>query len=156
MPRLAPASDSPQPVSPQPVRVVLDTQVVLDWLVFGDPSTAALVGAIQSGALQWVSEDGALAELRYVVGQATLARYAPDRAAIDAAVLSHCQRLPTAAAAPPGLICRDPDDQRFIDLALASGARWLFSRDRAVLALAKRARLRGLTIMRPAQWSGFV
>ncbi|MFT7776961.1 putative toxin-antitoxin system toxin component, PIN family [Roseateles sp.] len=51
------------------------------------------------------------------------------------------------------LVCRDPDDQKFIDLALAARARWLISRDKAVLALAKRARLRGLAILTPERWS---
>jgi len=58
------------------------------------------------------------------------------------------------AASPPAvrLICRDPDDQKFIDLAISQGAQWLFSRDRAVLALAKRARAQGLIIMSPDSW----
>jgi len=51
------------------------------------------------------------------------------------------------------LRCTDRDDQMFIDLALACGARWLLSRDRAVLKLGKRARLLGLDILTPAVWA---
>ena len=49
--------------------------------------------------------------------------------------------------------CTDPDDQTFIDLALSRGAQWLLSRDRAVLKLAKRARVLGLHILTPAAWA---
>jgi len=48
--------------------------------------------------------------------------------------------------------CNDPDDQKFVDLALAYGARWLLSRDRAVLKLAKRCRTLGLQVLTPEQW----
>jgi len=34
--------------------------------------------------------------------------------------------------------CRDRDDQKFLELAHASGAEWLVSKDRAVLKLARR------------------
>ena len=40
--------------------------------------------------------------------------------------------------------CADPDDQKFLQLALASGARWLVSRDGDVLALGRRTRRDGL------------
>jgi predicted nucleic acid-binding protein len=42
---------------------------------------------------------------------------------------------------PPrcSLRCKDPDDQVFIDLAVHVGARWLFSKDAALLKLARRA-----------------
>ncbi|MBX3622048.1 MAG: PIN domain-containing protein [Rhizobacter sp.] len=50
------------------------------------------------------------------------------------------------------LRCTDPDDQKFIDLAVAN-ARWLVSRDRAVLKLARRAALFGLQVVSPDRWT---
>ena len=41
----------------------------------------------------------------------------------------------------------------FIDLALAAGVQWLFTRDRALLRLARKARERGVIVLRPADWS---
>jgi len=137
--------------TPAPV-VVLDTQVILDWLVFDDPAIEPLRLAIEARTVTWVAEAGGLAELRFVVGRDELARYNPDCARVEAALADHCRLLPTPAESLNGLICRDPDDQRFIDLALYCKATWLFSRDRAVLSLAKRARALGLTIVRPAEW----
>jgi predicted nucleic acid-binding protein len=51
------------------------------------------------------------------------------------------------------LHCADPDDQMFVDLAHAAGARWLVSRDRAVLRLARRAAAFGIAIAAPEGWS---
>jgi predicted nucleic acid-binding protein len=47
--------------------------------------------------------------------------------------------------------CRDRDDQKFLELAHASRAAWLVSKDRAVLKLARRtARDFGFRIAQPA------
>jgi predicted nucleic acid-binding protein len=133
-------------------RLVLDTQVILDWLLFRDPSTARLAAFVQEGRADWIAEAGGLQEFRYVLGQSALARYEPDFAHIEAGLGRLCRVLPTPTQGQHRLICRDPDDQRFIDLALDAGATWLLSRDRAVLALAKRARAAGLLILPPSRW----
>ncbi len=131
--------------------VVIDTQVVMDWLVFHDPRVTALVDAVAAGRLRWLVAPAMRDEIRHVLGRGVAARYSPDLAAIEAAFDTHALAVDTAPAQPLAgrLVCRDPDDQKFIDLALAAGARWLISRDKAVLALAKRARPRGLLIVKP-------
>lgn len=134
---------------------VLDSQVVFDWLVFRRPSVQTLAVAVTSGRLRWLASPALRDELAHVLGRGVLARYAPDEAAIWAAWDRWAQ--PCAPAAAPGaaarLRCRDPDDQKFIDLALAAQAVWLLSRDRAVLALARRARPLGLQILTPEAWA---
>ena len=50
------------------------------------------------------------------------------------------------------LVCRDPADQMFIDLALGCPPCWLVSRDKALLALRRRATARGVVIAPPALW----
>ena len=50
------------------------------------------------------------------------------------------------------LRCTDPDDQKFVDLALALAPACLISRDRAVLKLARRAALRAVLIRPPAHY----
>ena len=51
------------------------------------------------------------------------------------------------------LVCRDPTDQIFIDLALAHGPALLLTRDRALLALRRRAAARGVTVVTPSLWA---
>jgi putative PIN family toxin of toxin-antitoxin system len=136
------------------VSIVLDTNVALDWLVFDDPSTRRLAQAITSGRLWWWSTAGMRAELAHMLVHPDLARWRPDS---PAALAQFDGWSHLAAQVPeqrhPTLHCRDGDDQIFIDLAIASRARWLLSRDRAVLALAKAARAFGVEIMTPAKWN---
>lgn len=138
-----------------PLRVVLDTNVVLDLLVFGDARARPLHAALQAGRLQALISEATQFELTDVLGRPFLAPWGIPADQVLAALRDWSQ--PVAAAdtrpAPPAPRCRDADDQKFIDLALAAGARWLFSHDRALLALAKRARLRGLDILTPQAWA---
>jgi predicted nucleic acid-binding protein len=68
-------------------------------------------------------------------------------------LVSICGDHASPPSAAPLRRCRDADDQKFLDLAFALGARWLFSRDRALLELAKSASTLGLEILTPAMWS---
>lgn len=135
--------------------IVIDTQVIMDWLVFNDPRVQALAAAVSAGCLQWLATSAMRDEIRHVLGRGVAASYAPDLAYIEAQFDLHALTVDAAGPQPLAgrLVCRDPDDQKFIDLALASGARWLVSRDKAVLALAKRARPHGLAIVTPQGWS---
>lgn len=127
----------------------------MDWLVFNDARVQPLVAALTSGGLRWLVAQAMRDEIRHVLGRGVAASYSPDLALIEATFDAHAQLVEPAPPQPLAgrLVCRDPDDQKFIDLALARGARWLVSRDKAVLALAKRARLRGLLIVKPEAWS---
>ncbi|MDP1902524.1 MAG: PIN domain-containing protein [Rubrivivax sp.] len=135
-----------------PPWVVLDTNTVLDWLVFRDSALVALAEAVTTGAVRWLACERMRQELGRVLGYPGLARWNPDRER----VLASFDALTCLTAAPPTapspLRCTDPDDQVFIDLALAHGAKWLVSHDRAVLKLARRARPQGLWIIKPCDW----
>lgn len=131
---------------------VIDTNVVLDWLVFRDPGCNALAAAVEAGTLHWLLTPAMKQEYERVFRRSTFARW--HRRSIDA--VSRWARM----AAPPcwrgtdrQLRCSDPDDQKFIDLALASNARWLFTRDKALLRMARRAALRGSGVLTPAAWA---
>ena len=130
-------------------RAVLDTNVVLDWLVFRNPRTWALGQSLESGTLRWLSCEPMRAELARMLGSRSLAAWNPD---IDAVISTH-DRLATLHETPsPALVrlrCTDPDDQIFIDLALAQRADWLWTHDRALLKLARRAALHGTRILAP-------
>lgn len=132
---------------------VLDTQVVLDWLVFADAAAAPLAAAVQCGALRWIATDVMHAELMHVLGRGRLRSARPiDADAMSRRFLRWSERRDAAPAALPALRCRDADDQMFIDLAVAASARWLFTRDRALLDLRRPARAHGVTVLRPIDW----
>lgn len=130
-------------------RAVLDTNVVLDWLVFRNPRVHSLATALETGALVWLSCAPMRTELAHMLASQRLARWAPDAAL----VLATHDRLATVIEppAPSGARwrCSDPDDQVFLDLALAQQAEWLWTHDRALLKLARKAALLGLKIRKP-------
>ena len=144
----------PEPETPSPI-VVLDTNVVLDWLVFRNPECAAVGAAVVAGTVRWTATVAMRAELAHVLGRGHLDAWAPDLAGLWAHWDRHCEEVPAPhPAGPPGrLRCSDPDDQKFIDLALACGARWLLSRDRAVLKLARRLAERRIAVLPPGRWA---
>ena len=135
--------------------VVLDSNVVLDWLVFRNPECAALAGALVVGSLRWVATEAMRNELAHVLSRGHLAAWLPDLATIWTHWDRHCTEMPEPAPhGPPGrLRCSDSDDQKFIDLAIACRARWLVSRDRALLKLARRLRDHGIEVLAPDRWA---
>jgi putative PIN family toxin of toxin-antitoxin system len=138
------------PLTLRPPLVVMDTNVVLDWLLFKEPSVVALGTAVADGRVAWVATASMRDELAHVLGRGLAAVRQANVAAILAQWDARVVLRPDAVA--HRLACTDPDDQKFIDLALASRARWLVSRDRAVLKLARRATQLGLTIIGPSAW----
>lgn len=143
-------TDSPeQPTTPMPPsRVVLDTNAVLDWLVFRDPRSAGFASAITQGRLAWLASARMRREFEVVLARPELARWQPDAAAAGACWDRHADIVEHEPPQGP-LRCRDPDDQVFIDLALHGRCAWLITRDRALLALRRAALGRGLRVAAP-------
>ncbi|MDR6534911.1 putative toxin-antitoxin system toxin component, PIN family [Variovorax soli] len=119
------------------MRIVIDTNIALDLLVFDDPGCAALLAALDLGELQWIATAAMREELarvlRYPLVAARLARNGRDVALVLAAFDRRVLPVDEAPARAPCL-CRDPDDQVFVDLAVAQRAR-LLSKDRALLEM---------------------
>jgi putative PIN family toxin of toxin-antitoxin system len=133
---------------------VLDTNVVLDWLVFRNAACQRLAAAIQAGQLRWLASNRLRDELSHVLQRGTVDAWLPNLPELWDEWHRHVQSvedIPPSGAALR-IQCSDVDDQKFINLALAHKARWLISRDRAVLKLAKRARAQGLLIVTPGNW----
>jgi predicted nucleic acid-binding protein len=134
--------------------IVLDTNVVLDWFVFGNPGVHPVVRAVESGSVRWLACPQMRAELVHVLDHAVLG----GRRVRAEQVLTFVDELAQIASLPDALPiqrmrCTDASDQMFIDLAVSHRARWLLSRDRAVLKLARRAAKQGLLIMPPEAWA---
>jgi uncharacterized protein len=144
-------SSCEQSLTPAPL-VVLDTNVVLDWLLFADPGVRALAAAIKQGRLRWIATAAMRGEFAHVLGRGLAAAHGTDAGRFDLTWEQFCVEHPPAPPAAAPLRCTDANDQKFLDLALAVGARWLISRDRALLKLRAKAAARGLAIVAPSQW----
>lgn len=130
---------------------VLDTNTVLDWLVFRDPAALVLAGEIEAGRVTWRASPWMGREFAQVLPREALRRWRPDPV-LTAAAWSRHARIEPAEPPAGALNCSDPDDQVFIDLALHLRCTWLLTRDRALLKLARRAALWGVTVLRPIDW----
>ena len=134
------------------MQLVLDTNVVLDLLVFGDPQARPLQEGLEAGALQWLATPPMREELARVLAYPKLAPRVAFHRGDAQAVLGdfdrHARLLEVPAKAP--LTCGDPDDQKFIDLAVAHRCT-LLSKDFEVLRMRKR--LADLQVNAVACWT---
>lgn len=147
-------AESPATSRDEPPRIVLDTNVVLDWLYFRDLRCAALAEAVAARRVRWIASAAMRDEIEHVLERGSLGTRWPDG---PASVREGWQRWATMVeatlAVPPfGMRCTDADDQKFIDLSLATRAAALLSADRAVLRLARRASASGLAITTVSRW----
>jgi putative PIN family toxin of toxin-antitoxin system len=124
-------------------RIVLDTNIWLDWLVFEDGGIAHIRQLQAAGHLEIVIDAVCEAELARVLGYPFAKRTLDAKA--QAAALAQCRRIATRSDAQLPLPerarlpqCRDPDDQKFLEAALAAAADVLITKDRALLDLSRR------------------
>jgi putative PIN family toxin of toxin-antitoxin system len=133
-----------------PLRLVLDTNIWLDWLVFDDPGIVPIRVAVESARAEIYSAGACEQELARVLA------YTFGKKVLDAVTQTAClaryrqvtrpyvpARLRTSERATEGLaaalpVCKDPDDQKFLELARDCGADFLVTKDRALLVFARR------------------
>lgn len=142
-----------------PLRLVLDTNVVIDWLVFDDPYLAAFRERVLERRVLIMTNALAKWELARVLDYPMLKLDASRRRE----VLARYEGQATLAAMPEGFAanalqlperfprCRDRDDDAFLALAFHSQAAGLVTRDKALLKLRKRARKFGVAILEVPQ-----
>lgn len=138
-----------------PPLLVLDTNAVLDWLVFRDPGMCKPAAAIEACRVRWITTPRMREELLRTLAYPALAKWrtASEHTLTLFDRLSVQQVEPEPTRQGP-LICSDPDDQVFLDLATSHRARWLISHDRALHKLARAAAKAGVCIVRPCEWIG--
>jgi uncharacterized protein len=139
-----------------PPAVVLDTNTLLDWLVFGNPGMAPIGAAVQRGDLIWLACPRMREELARTLTYVDLAKWQPDAEFVLGTFDRFAQMRAAPPASPAGLRCTDPDDQVFIDLAIAGCARWLLTHDRALLKLARHALAHGVRVLTPRSFTAAV
>ena len=136
------------------LKLVLDTNVALDLFHWNDRTAAPILQAVQAGQCELLTDAACFAEFAHVIARP---QFGLDAAAAAAAIDAYRQlvRLHARAATNPAHSlprCRDPDDQKFLELARASGADLLVTRDKALLTLARRKfGLHAFSIVEPGQ-----
>ena len=132
-----------------PLRLVLDTNVWLDWLVFKDAALEPIKHAQTTGRIEICIDDACERELAAVLAY-DLGKHTLDVNSREVK-LTEYKRIACPHPSPPPLRrgggkdelpalpkCSDPDDQKFLELARACGADYLVTKDKALLVLARR------------------
>jgi putative PIN family toxin of toxin-antitoxin system len=126
--------------------LVLDTNVILDLLVFKDPATEPIRLALDTHRVDAVRTAASLAELMDVIQRPIFKLNSEEQEGIVRIWVSNTRLLENSAIEPAPFTCRDPDDQVFIDLAYSLRPALLLSKDLRVLELRSRALLEKIEI----------
>jgi uncharacterized protein len=138
-----------------PIRLVLDTNVVIDWLVFDDPYMAPLREGVAAGEIVVLTHALAAAEFDRVLGypELKLTHARQSDASERYRRQTHSVTVPEGFAVNAWLLperfprCRDPDDDLFLALTHHAAANALVTRDKLLLKMRKKVRRHGMTIL---------
>jgi len=140
------------------LRLVLDTNAVLDWLLFRDQGFLPIAAAIESGAAVALTDEVCVEELRRVLRYPEFKLDEARQAELMKQYLQHVRVVEAIEASSPdenemsstGIPrCKDPDDQKFLELASQQAA-ILVTKDKLLLKLARRVAKGGrFLILRP-------
>lgn len=131
--------------------VVLDTNIVLDLFIFNDVETQTLSDALSQSKFEWLATAAMREELVRVLGYPKIAKRMTFYAVCAKEILEKFDAGTRNVEVPAksSATCKDPDDQKFIDLAVEHSA-LLLSKDQAVLCMAKRLSALGVIYTGPA------
>ncbi len=130
--------------------LVLDTNVVLDLLLFEDAIARPNRAALQDGQIRCVANEATLEELLRVLAYPEFKLESVRQATLFTQYQRLVRVLDTQPVSVELPICSDPDDQKFLELAASSHADLLVSKDRALLKLRRRCAPH-FQIMTPAE-----
>ena len=123
------------------MRLVLDTNIVMDMLHFSNPHTQHFFDVIHSGTVECFTDATCLAELDRVTGYPEFELDALGRKALMDAYLNFVTVYnPDGEETYVLPRCRDADDQKFLILAARCHADMLITRDKLLLRLARHRR----------------
>jgi uncharacterized protein len=130
------------------LRLVLDTNVVLDLFHWGNVDAVPIMAALEAGQIECLADRRTLDELQRVLTYPQL-KLTPEMIVDRYQRYSSLVQMIDEGEAPPLPRCKDRDDQMFLELAARANADVLVSKDKALLKLRGRTKL-GFQILKPA------
>ena len=127
-------------------RLVLDTNVILDLLVFKDPSAEPIRLMLDAKIVDAVRSEASMLELVDVIQRPIFKLSGEEQVKIMQTWESVTRLLENTAIESAPFICRDTDDQIFLDMAYSIRPAVLFSKDLRVLELRVSAKGHGVEI----------
>ena len=134
--------------------VIFDTNLLLDFFVFKDPKTSVLWEAAKERKFRTATCEGAPSELEDVLKRPQFKVTPEQLEAVKEEFLHVAEVLPITTEAKAR--CKDPLDQKFIDLTLSYSPALLISKDKLVLRCARHLRPLGSNILPPEKAIAFL
>jgi predicted nucleic acid-binding protein len=126
--------------------IVLDTNILLDILVFDDERAHPLRAALDDNQLDAVATDKTFAEFLDVIGREQFSLNKDQQHLIGEQWKKWARIVSDDELCQAPWKCKDRDDQVFINLAYSLRPSALISKDKQVLKIAKRAIKEKVTI----------
>ncbi len=136
------------------LRLVLDTNVVLDIFHWSNIDAVPIIAALEGGRIECLADEQTLDELQRVLSYPQL-KLTPEMAVDRYSRYSRLVQMIAEGEAPPLPRCKDRDDQKFLELAARCNANLLVTKDKALLRLRGRPTL-GFRILKPAAASALL
>ncbi len=130
------------------LRAVIDTNVLLAGLLWRGPPHA-LLEHVRAGTVSLVSSPALLAELANVIERAKFSAILTRTNISRTQSLAQVRQLAEVIDPPPlpQVVCRDPDDDQVLALAIAAKVEFIVSGDNDLLSLGN---FEGIPIIAPA------
>lgn len=130
---------------------ILDTNILLDLWVFHDPHVEAILKALESHQIRLIGHVETFCEFADVISR-TMFKLTSDE---QNALLMRWLKTAEVVTEPlsNARFCKDTDDDKFFELAVMSGARFLVSKDKKVLKARGKAKKFGIEVMRRDDFS---
>ncbi len=132
--------------------LVLDTNILLDVFVFGNPNGLRLWEIIRERKIKTCYGEDCLREFKAIIGQDRFAVPNERQSEILTEFTATAQMQPNPVDTP--FKCRDREDQKFLAVAYASVPSVLLTKDKMLLKLNKRAKKLGFRIMKTEDYLG--
>lgn len=131
------------------MQAVFDTNVLVSALFWHGPPHA-LLEQVRNGSIALITSPALLVELTEVIGRAKFDAILTRSNTSRERALAQVRQLAEVVDPPPLTrpVCRDPDDDAVLALALAAKVDWIASGDDDLLALQT---FKGIAIITPAQ-----
>ena len=127
-------------------RLVLDTNVILDLLVFQDPAAEVIQTVLDAKLVDAVRTEASMLELMDVIQRPNFKLSKEQQQIILKQWESSSRLLKNSAIEPAPFTCRDLDDQVFINMAYSIRPALVLSKDLRVLELGTIAQRHGVEI----------
>jgi uncharacterized protein len=127
-------------------RIVIDTNVVVSGIILPGFSAARALLQAQGGIV--LASDATIAELQEVIIRPRFDRYIAREVRLKLAE-EYAQKCRKVAITAPIRACRDPKDDKFLELAVHGRAELIVTGDEDLLALHP---FRGVEILTPADY----